>query len=382
MGLPPPLVQALYKVYDRRPSQLQRIAIPLIMDPPYRDLIAQAQTGTGKTTAFIIASLARINPHLPSTQAIIVVPTRELAIQIFDCFTRLIGRVEGHAIHMYHCIKNAKRERTHAHVVVGTPGALEDRLRRKLIDVSSVQVFILDEADVMLDFSGMQDLSLRIHKFMPSTAQFLLFSATFPERVRQFASMICKHAPHHISLTEGNEHVQQLRQFFVRTPDIREKAQFAVNVHDLLGGGGNTLIFCRRRDEADALAQELYEANYQIATIHGTCTVQERDRIMDLFRRGEIKVLITTNLLARGIDVVQIYLVINYNLPVDMDGNVDANTYLHRIGRSARFNREGRAISFVDGPQDLQHVHELQERFGATIKEISSDLEQMETDIR
>lgn len=103
---------------------------------------------------------------------------------------------------------------------------------------------------------------------------------------------------------------------------------------------------------------------------------------MNLFRRGEIKILITTNLLARGIDVVQIYLVINYNLPVDIDGNIDANTYLHRIGRSARFNREGRAITFVDGSRDFQHIQELQERFGASIKEVSSDLEQMEQDIR
>jgi len=274
-----------------------------------------------------------------------------------------------------------------AHIVVGTPGTMTDLMRRKVIDVSEVKVFVLDEADNMLDQDGLGDQTLRVKNMLPRThpVQIILFSATFPEHVRSFASKFAPNA-NKIELQQEELSVEGIRQFYMDCRDEEHKYDILVSLYQLLTIG-QSIIFCQHRHTADTISKRMIAEGHKVASLHGAKDASERDSIIDNFREGREKVLITTNVIARGIDILQVNMVVNYDLPLmndrgrgfDNDARPDVETYIHRIGRTGRFGRKGISINFVHDKKTWLQMEQIEKLLGKKIIRIeTNDLDDME----
>ncbi|KAI8972269.1 P-loop containing nucleoside triphosphate hydrolase protein [Pilobolus umbonatus] len=376
LGLIPELLKGLYAMNFSKPSKIQERALPLLLSNPPKNMIGQSQSGTGKTAAFTLTMLSRVNPAIHVPQAICIAPSRELARQILDVvqamskFTNITNKL---------VVKDSVRrgENIQAHVIVGTPGTIVDLIKRKQLLVQAVKIFVLDEADNMLDKDGLGDQSIRIKNLLRGNPQILLFSATFPDHVRRFAT---KFAPdgNEISLKRENLSVDAIKQFYLDCDSQEHKYTVLCDLYDLLTVS-QSIIFCKKRDSADEIARRMKAQGHAVGALHGKMLPEERDKVMDDFRRGEFKVLITTNVLARGIDISQITLVINYDLPVDQRNQVDYEAYLHRIGRTGRFGRTGVSIILIDSKETWNQMHEIELHFHRTITQLpTNDWEEVE----
>ncbi|KFM70596.1 ATP-dependent RNA helicase DDX19A, partial [Stegodyphus mimosarum] len=321
------------------PSKIQETALPtLIADPP-QNMIAQSQSGTGKTAAFLLASLSRVNTNLKYPHVLILSPTYELAMQtgkvakqmakfcpnIEFCFA-----VRGEVLQ--------RGEKITAQFMIGTPGKVYDwAMRYKFFDLRKIKVFVLDEADVMISTQGYQDQSIRIHKQLPKDCQMMLFSATYSEEVMQFAELIVSD-PIIIKLKREEESLDNIDQYYIVCRDKEEKFQALCNIYGTVTIG-QAIIFCHTRKTASWLVEKMVKDGHSVALLSGELTVEQRIAILNRFREGKEKVLITTNVCARGIDVEQVTVVINFDLPVNQHGDADCETYLHRIGRTGRFGK-------------------------------------------
>jgi len=271
-----------------------------------------------------------------------------------------------------------------AHIVVGTPGTMTDLMRRKVIDVSEVKVFVLDEADNMLDQDGLGDQTLRVKNLLPrSQQQIILFSATFPDHVRSFASKFAPSA-NKIELQKEELSVDGIRQFYMDCRDEEHKYDILVSLYTLLTIG-QSIIFCQHRHTADRISQRMTAEGHKVASLHGAKDAVERDSIIDNFREGREKVLITTNVIARGIDILQVNMVVNYDLPLmnerdkTLDERPDVETYIHRIGRTGRFGRKGISINFVHDKKTWMQMEQIEKATGKKIIRIeTNDLDEME----
>jgi len=387
LGLHQDLLKGLYDIGFSKPSKIQERALPLLLANPPQNMIGQSQSGTGKTAAFVLTMLSRVDFSKNKTQALCLAPSRELARQIMSV---VVAMGKFTQVQTEYAIKdNLPKDAKHitAHIVVGTPGTMTDLMRRKVIDVSEVKVFVLDEADNMLDQDGLGDQTLRVKNMLPRThpVQIILFSATFPEHVRSFASKFAPNA-NKIELQQEELSVEGIRQFYMDCRDEEHKYDILVSLYQLLTIG-QSIIFCQHRHTADTISKRMIAEGHKVASLHGAKDASERDSIIDNFREGREKVLITTNVIARGIDILQVNMVVNYDLPLmndrgrgfDNDARPDVETYIHRIGRTGRFGRKGISINFVHDKKTWLQMEQIEKLLGKKIIRIeTNDLDDME----
>ncbi|KAF7328023.1 hypothetical protein MKEN_00383200 [Mycena kentingensis (nom. inval.)] len=390
LGLHDDLLKGIYDMGFTKPSKIQERALPLMLANPPTNMIGQSQSGTGKTAAFVLTMLSRVDFSKPTPQALCLAPSRELARQIMSVVV-FMGKFTP--VQTEYAIKdNLARDAgpIKAHIVVGTPGTMADLIRKRIIDVSQVGVFVLDEADNMLDQDGLGDHTLRVKNMLPRDrpAQILLFSATFPDHVRSFASKFAPNA-NKIELKKEELSINAIRQFYMDCKNEEDKYDVLVRLYALLTIG-QSIIFTQHKHAADRIAARMTAEGHKVASLHGDKTPVERDEIIDNFRDGREKVLITTNVIARGIDILQVNMVVNYDLPLmyerggaggpgGMGDRPDIETYIHRIGRTGRFGRRGISINFVHDKRTWLQMDQIEKATGRTITRIETgDVDEME----
>lgn len=362
LGLAPELLKGLYAMKFQKPSKIQERALPLLLHNPPKNMIAQSQSGTGKTAAFSLTMLTRVDVTLGDvTQAICLAPSRELARQTLEVIQEM-GKFTKITTQLIVPDSFAKNQAIKAHILVGTPGTVLDLMRRKLINLPQVKIFVLDEADNMLDKQGLGDQCIRVKKFLPKTAQLVLFSATFDESVRNYAKKVVPDA-NTLELQRNEVNVGAIKQLYMDCNDENHKYEVLCELYGLLTIG-SSIIFVSTKKTANLLYAKLKQEGHQVSILHGDLQTQERDRLIDDFREGRSKVLITTNVLARGIDIPTVSMVVNYDLPTLPNGQPDPSTYIHRIGRTGRFGRRGVAISFVHDKKSYTVLSSIQKYFG------------------
>lgn len=374
LGLPENLLKGIYAMKYVKPSKVQARALPLLLSDPPTNLIGQSQSGTGKTAAFSLAMLKRVDPSIGGVQAICLAPTRELARQILDViqgmgqFTTVTVALAGREAQAG---QRSAAGPLQAHIVVGTPGTILDLERRRQLDLSQVRIFILDEADVMLDRQGLGVQSLRAKSLCPPNVQTVLFSATFTDQVVEFAHAIAPNA-NSFTLKVDELTIDAIKQYYIDCQGFQGKFEMLSAIYGLLTVS-QSIIFVATRDTAEQVQQHMQHEGHATSVLHGGMTPQERDVVIDEFRSGKSKVLISTNVLARGIDVLQVSLVINFDLPQTTERMGDPETYLHRIGRTGRFGRSGVAINFVHNRHAMEVLLALERYFKKPIVYIPSD---------
>ncbi|XP_061841641.1 ATP-dependent RNA helicase DDX19B [Nerophis lumbriciformis] len=379
LRLKPQLLQGVYGMGFNRPSKIQETALPMMLAEPPQNLIAQSQSGTGKTAAFVLAMLSHVNPDHKYPQCLCLSPTYELALQTGKVIEQM-GKYYPE-VKLVYAIRGNKLQRgvkLQEQIVIGTPGTMLDWCSKlKFIDPKKIRVFVLDEADVMIATQGHKDHSIRIKRMVPNNCQMLLFSATFEETVWDFAKSIVPD-PNIIKLKREEETLDTIKQYYVLCNTKEEKFEALCNIYGAITIA-QAMIFCHTRKTAGWLAGELSKENHQVALLSGEMQVEQRAAVIERFRDGKEKVLVTTNVCARGIDVEQVSVVINFDLPVDRDGNPDNETYLHRIGRTGRFGKRGLAINMVDSRMSMNILNRIQDHFNKKIEKLDThDLDEIE----
>ncbi|XP_035204803.1 LOW QUALITY PROTEIN: DEAD-box helicase Dbp80-like [Stegodyphus dumicola] len=373
LQIPNELLKGVYAMGYNAPSRIQETTLPTLLANPPVNMIAQAQTGTGKTAAFIIASLSRVNVDEHFPQVLILAPTFELAKQIGDVAQKMAQFCKG--IEFRYAVKGemlAKNETVTEHILIGTPGKVFDWGRRyHAFDLQKIRVFVLDEADVMISTQGHQDQCIRIHRLLSADCQMLLFSATYTTEVIEFAELIIRD-PIIIRLRREEETLDNVKQYYIVCKSMNEKYSALRNIYGTISIG-QAIIFCRTKSTAAWLGGKMTEDGHSVGYLSGDLDVTQRLAVITRFRDGKEKVLITTNVCARGIDVEQVTVVINYDLPVLVDRETDFETYVHRIGRTGRFGKPGIAINMVSNERDSEIIKEIQNHFEKPIKEVKAD---------
>uniref|UniRef100_A0A0K0EF79 Eukaryotic initiation factor 4A n=1 Tax=Strongyloides stercoralis TaxID=6248 RepID=A0A0K0EF79_STRER len=365
MGLKDSLLRGIYAFGFERPSVIQQRAI--VPCCGNKDVIAQAQSGTGKTGTFSISVLQSIDTDVPETQALIMAPTRELAQQIHQVIVD-IGTYMNVKVHA--CIggTNVRDDQrilsSGVHVVVGTPGRVNDMIARKFLRTQNIKMFVLDEADEMLSM-GFKEQIYNAFKSLPHNVQVILLSATMAQDVLEVTKKFMND-PIKILIREEEVTLEGIRQFYV---NIGKEQHKFITLCDLFSIVSITqsVIFCNTRRKVEDLATQMKKENFTVSFMHGDMDQQERNVIMREFRSGSSRVLITTDLLARGIDVQQVSLVINYDLPVKREN------YVHRIGRTGRFGRKGVAINFITDA-DQRQLQDIEKYYSTRIDEMPQNI--------
>lgn len=336
------------------PSPIQSKTIPLVLEG--HDVIGQAQTGTGKTAAFGIPTIERIADGSRQIQALVLTPTRELAIQISEEFTKIgkYKRVKTLPIYGGQSIDRQIRALKYGvQIVIGTPGRLLDHIRRNTIKLDSVKTLILDEADEMLDMGFVDDIEAILERLPAEGRQTLLFSATMPAPIAKLAGRYMNN-PQKVSISRENLTVPLIDQVYYET---REKLEGLCRVLDV-EETGKLIIFCRTKKGVDDLVASLQARGYMSDGLHGDLSQSQRDRVMKKFREGKLEILVATDVAARGIDIDDITHVVNYDIPQDHE------SYVHRIGRTGRAGKKGVAITFIE-PREYRQL-KLIERLAKT----------------
>ncbi|KAM6312567.1 ATP-dependent RNA helicase DDX25-like [Podargus strigoides] len=362
MPLKKQLLQGIFDMGFNRPSKIQETVLPIMLAYPPQNLIAQSQSGTGKTAAFVLAMLSRVNGAERYPQCLCLAPTYELALQI-GCVVEKIGRFCTDIRVMYAIRGNRVLRGTvlEEQIIIGTPGTVLDLcFKQKVIDLKMINLFVLDEADIMINTQGLSCQSIRIQRALPKCCQMLLFSATFKETVREFATRIIS-SPIVIKLREEELTLSNIRQYYFICRSQEEKYRALCSIYSAITIG-QAMIFCQTRRSADWLTLEMSQDGHQVGILTAELTVAQRANVIQRFRDGKEKVLITTNVCARGIDVQQVTFVVNFHLPTDWNREPDFETYLHRIGRTGRFGKKGIAFSMVESSR-VRLVHMIEEHF-------------------
>ncbi|XP_051518806.1 ATP-dependent RNA helicase DDX19A [Myxocyprinus asiaticus] len=373
LRLKPQLLKGVYEMGFNRPSKIQENALPMMLAEPPQNLIAQSQSGTGKTAAFVLAMLSHVDPALKWTQCLCISPTYELALQTGKVIEQM-GKFYPEVTLAY-AVRGHRMERgikITEQIVIGTPGTVLDWcIKLKLIDPKKIKVFVLDEADVMIATQGHQDQSIRIQRMLPKGCQMLLFSATFEESVWKFAERIVPD-PNIIKLKREEETLDTIKQYYVLCNSKEDKFNALCNIYGAITIA-QAMIFCHTRKTTNWLAGQMSKEGHQVALLSGEMVVEQRAAVIERFREGKEKVLITTNVCARGIDVEQVSVVINFDLPLDKDNNPDNETYLHRIGRTGRFGKRGLAINMVDSQRSMEILKTIERHFNKKILRLDTD---------
>ncbi|PTM58918.1 DEAD/DEAH box helicase [Desmospora activa] len=362
--LDPAILKGIREMGFEEPSPIQAECIPAVLRG--EDVIGQAQTGTGKTAAFGIPLLDHVDTSRRKVQSVVLAPTRELAIQVSEEL-RKIGRPKrvitlpiygGQSIGRQ--IKTLKQG---VHVVIGTPGRMLDHLRRGTLKLDDVEIMVLDEADEMLDMGFIDDIEA-VMKFLPESRQLLLFSATMPQGIRQLAQKYMR-KPRYITVSRGEVTAPVIEQVFYKVLESAKLESLCRILDSEEVGQG--ILFCRTKKGVDELAEALMARGYLAGGLHGDMAQQQRDRVMNAFRRGDVELLVATDVAARGIDIGSISHVINYDIPQDSE------SYVHRIGRTGRAGRTGIALTLVT-PREMKQLRSIELEIGdhLTARELPS----------
>jgi ATP-dependent RNA helicase DeaD len=351
LGLPAPLLAAIETLGYERPSPIQALSIPPALAG--RDLVGLSATGSGKTAAFTLPALALLDVKSPATQVLIVCPTRELAVQVCEEVHRLGAKMRGlHATPVYGGApmdRQLRALRDGAHIVVGTPGRLLDHLRRGSFNPSQVRMAILDEADRMLDMGFKEEMD-ELLGALPPERQTLFFSATMSAGVSRLIKSFGKE-PEIIEIQQKARTVSTVEQSYFEVRE-RSKVEVLSRILDMnpprLG-----IIFCNTKRSVDECTEHLINRGYAADRLHGDMTQMMRERVLKRFRDGSVELLVATDVAARGLDIDEIDIVFNYDLPADPED------YVHRIGRTGRAGRSGRAVSFVFG-RDIYRLQSIE----------------------
>src|SRR5580693_8866870 len=346
LGLSAELLKAIDKLGFEQAAPIQAAAIPIIMAG--RDIVGQSQTGSGKTAAFAIPAIEKTDPNLRAVQVLILCPTRELAIQVSEEVHKLSQFKRGiNALPIYGG-QSYERQffglKQGAQIVIGTPGRVMDHMRRGTLRLEKIKMVILDEADVMLNMGFRDDIET-ILKDAPKERQTVFFSATMPRPIRELIEKYSRD-PQNVKVEQKAMTVPTVEQVYYEV-DRRYKIELLtrlIDIHDLKLG----IIFCNTKRMVDDLVDTLAAQGYMADRLHGDMTQAMRDRVMNKFRKSGLEFLVATDIAARGIDVDDIEVVFNYDLPYD------GEDYVHRIGRTGRAGRSGRAITFVSGREVFQ----------------------------
>nr|KAG5710102.1 hypothetical protein BaRGS_030178 [Batillaria attramentaria] len=338
------------------------------------NMIAQSQSGTGKTAAFVLTMLSRVDTSLPHPQCLCLAPTYELALQIGEVTEKMAKHMTDLRIRYAVRGERVSRGETLAdHIIIGTPGTVMDwAIRFRAIPLKKLRVFVLDEADVMISMQGHQDQSTRIQRELSKDCQMLLFSATYEGQVMEFAQKIIPNDPVIIRLRREEESLDNIKQIYIECTSVEEKYQALCNIYGSISIG-QSMIFCHKRKTASWLAEKMTADQHAVALLTGELTIEQRAAIIKRFRDGKEKVLITTNVSARGIDIEMVTVVVNFDLPVTLDWKADCETYLHRIGRTGRFGKSGLAINMVDSPRSMAILKAIEKHFGRKIEKLDTD---------
>ncbi len=339
LNLSDPVLKSLNSVGYETPTPIQAQTIPPLLDG--KDVLGEAQTGTGKTAAFALPILSRIDTKKKLPQVLVLAPTRELAIQVAEAFQRYAAKIKGfHVLPVYGGqdysgqIRALKRG---VHVVVGTPGRVMDHMRRGTLNVSELDCLVLDEADEMLRMGFIDDVEWVMEQ-TPQERQIALFSATMPKEIRRIAQRYLKD-PEEITIKVKTTTAETIRQRFMTVSGVQKLDALTrileVEAFDAI------IIFVRTKTATVELTEKLSARGYGVAAINGDIAQNQRERTINQFKKGKLDILIATDVAARGLDVQRISHVINYDIPYDTE------SYVHRIGRTGRAGREGEAILFV-----------------------------------
>jgi translation initiation factor 4A len=361
------LLRGIYSYGYEQPSHIQQQGIlPMAQG---KDLIAQAQSGTGKTGCFVIGSLLRVDVSLSETQILIISPTRELSIQtkeVVDALGAMMKGLETHLlvggssidedIHLF-------RKKT-PQIVIGCPGRIHDMIRRRVLSVAKLKTAVLDEADEMLSI-GFQDEIRSIVNQFPEDVQICLFSATLPEHVFALADKFMRD-PHKITVKTEQLTLEGIQQYYVALETDEQKFEALKDLYSTFSMS-QCVIYANSVRRVEELYSAMVDDNFAVSRIHSNMDKRERTKSYSEFKNGSARVLISSDVTARGIDVQQVSTVINFDIPRDV------NTYLHRIGRSGRWGRKGMGINFVT-PRDIRRIRDIENYYHTEIKELPASI--------
>jgi ATP-dependent RNA helicase DeaD len=350
LNLSPPVMRALHDMGFEEPSPIQARTIPLLLEG--KDVIGQAQTGTGKTAAFGVPIVERVDTRLSHTQALVLTPTRELCLQVAGEMAKLGMYRALNTLPIYggQSIDRQVRALMHGvHVVVGTPGRVMDHLRRGTLKLDQVRMVVLDEADEMLDMGFVEDIEWILQQ-VPTPRQTLLFSATMPEPILRLARRYLTD-PERVTIAPESLTVPQITQVYyeIRGHDRVEGLSRILDYENV----ERAIIFCRTKKGADELGEALQGRGYLAETIHGDLNQAQRNRVMKRFRDGQVELLVATDVAARGLDIENVTHVINYEIPQDPEA------YVHRIGRTGRAGKSGEAITLIH-PREYRQLRQIE----------------------
>jgi translation initiation factor 4A len=373
MELPDTLLRGIYSHGFERPSAIQKKGIKPIATG--RDILGQAQSGTGKTATFCIGSMTRIDPTLKAPQVLVLTPTRELAQQI-ETVAKGLSQNMGLSVYcavggteLHHDLRALDKG---AQFIIGTPGRVYDLMTRRsqngsgyALNRANIKVLIMDEADQMLEDKFHEQVMCILDLGFPASTQVALFSATMPPEVVEVATRMLRD-PVKILIPPEEVTLDGIKQFCVELPKEEWKIEALIDIYSQLNIN-QAMIYCNKRQRVEWLSEKLQAQGFPVNHIHGEMDVSERKRRMHDFRSGSVRVLISTDLLARGIDVQQVSLVINYELPTNQEN------YIHRIGRSGRFGRKGVAINMI-GPDEAEMRTQIEKYYSTKIVPLPDDL--------
>jgi ATP-dependent RNA helicase DeaD len=359
LTLSAPIAKAIKEMGFEEATPIQSQAIPLLLAG--KDVIGQAQTGTGKTAAFGIPLLEKLNPKINAPQALVMCPTRELAIQVAEEFKKLSAHMHHVQILAVYGGQPIGRQismlRRGVHIVIGTPGRLMDHLERRTLSLAAIAMVVLDEADEMLDMGFREDIELILSK-VPVERQTAFFSATMPRAFMDLTKKFQKN-PQLIKITHDKLTAPKVEQIYFETPE-HTKVDTLCRVIDM-ADPKRSIVFCNMKIRVDEVVSALQARGYSAEALHGDLNQAQRDRVMAKFRQGTMDILVATDVAARGLDVDDVEAVFNFDIPKDEE------YYVHRIGRTARAGRSGQAFSFVTG-RDMRKLREIQQYSKVVIK--------------
>lgn len=360
------LLRGIYAYGFERPSPIQKKGILPIFEK--KDIIAQAQSGTGKTGCFTIGTLQRININENTTQAMIISPTRELSMQtkqVIDSLGNFMKNLRTQLLiggsstddDIHNLLKNTP------HVVIGCPGRIHDMIRRRKLNTNHLQLLVLDEADEMLS-SGFKEQIYNIFQFLPSDIQVALFSATLPIEVEQLTEKFMRD-PVKVLVKAEQLTLEGIKQYYVALENDDQKYVALKDLYTMLNMS-QCIIYCNSVKRVQDLYEAMSADNFPVCQIHSNMDKEERTKSYNEFKNGSQRVLISSNVTARGIDIQQVSTVINFDLPRCV------HTYLHRIGRSGRWGRKGYGINFVT-KKDVRSLNELERYYHTQIDELPNN---------
>ena len=359
------LLRGIYSYGFENPSKIQHLAIPKLVTG--NDLIAQAQSGTGKTGAFVTGALQKLNEEDKNTQVLIISPTRELVHQIAEVVKELskymkvsVMEVVG-GTNIFECRKDLENN---PQIIIGTPGRVLDMIQKKSLFTDKINTLIFDEADEILSY-GFKDTIYNIVQYIPENTQICLFSATIPEDVLELSTKFMNN-PEKILVKKEQLTLEGITQFFINIKVNEWKFEVLKDLYDTINIS-QCIIYINSKNKLMDIYTNLTKENFPVTYIHGELSTNERKEVMENFRSGHSRILLSTDLLSRGIDVQQLSLVINFDLPKSKE------TYIHRIGRSGRYGRKGVSINLVTD-RDINYMKEIETFYDTKIEEMPQNI--------